>query len=131
MADVFISFLSQNERLARFARNHLVASGVPACPASTSLLPGQKWSEEVLNALRSSNWVIFLASGSACASAWVQQELGAAIRIQKKLLPNIWDTPPTELPGWASRHQAINLAGSSIEQLRGQLAANAERIKSE
>src|SRR5262249_29183296 len=109
VADVFISFSSRDERLARFVCDHLTASGVAVVLAPASVLPGQPWSDEILNALRGSNWVIFLASRAGCASAWVQQELGAAIGMQKKLVPIVWDMPPSELPGWASRHQAINL----------------------
>jgi TIR domain len=131
MADVFISFSTKDERLARFVQGHLVASDITVFLAPASLQPGQQWSPEILNALRASNWVIFLASRAACASSWVQQELGAAIGMQKKLVPIVWDMPPTDLPGWTARHQAINLADSSIEQLRAQLGSIAERIKSD
>jgi hypothetical protein len=131
MADVFISFSSKDEQLANFVRDHLVASNVAVFLAPVSLQPGQQWSEEVLKALRGSSWVIFLASRAACASAWVQQELGVAIGMQKKLVPVVWDMPPSELPGWAARHHAINLAGASIEEARAQLTLIAERIKSD
>jgi hypothetical protein len=131
MSDVFISFSSKDERLAQFVQEHLIASGVSAFVAPTSLRPGEQWSPEILNALRASNWVIFLASRAACASPWVQQELGAAIGMQKQLVPIVWDMAPTDLPGWTARHQPINLAGSSIDQLRAQLGAIAERIKSD
>ncbi len=132
MPDVFISFSSQDEPLARFVQEHLMASGISVFVAPVSLKPGQQWSAEILKALRSSTWVIFLASRGACASPWVQQELGAAIGMQKRLVPIVWDMPPEELPGWAAHHQAINMAGSSsIDDLRLQLAEIARRIKSD
>jgi TIR domain len=131
MPDVFISFSSKDEKLARFVQDHLMAGGVSVFLVPASLHPGEEWSPQILNALRGSNWVIFLASRAACASSWVQQELGAAIGMQKKLVPIVWDMAPSELPGWTAQHQPINLAGSSIDQLRTQLGAIAERIKSD
>jgi hypothetical protein len=131
MADVFISFSSKDDQLAYFVHDHLVASGVSVFLAPASLEPGQQWSEEVLNALRGSAWVTFLASRAACSSAWVQQELGVAIGMQKKLVPIVWDMLPSALPGWAARHQAVNLAGASIEQARDQIASISQRIKSD
>jgi hypothetical protein len=93
---------------------------------------GQKWSHEIRSALNSSPWVVFLASRAACASPWVQQEIGAALAAQKKLVPIVWDIPPTELPGWASQYQALNLAGVTTQaDLERRISEIAERIKAD
>jgi hypothetical protein len=129
MHDVFISYNSSDERLARFVHQHLVAEGVSAFLASVSLKPGDKWTPEVFTNLNAAKWVIFLASRKACASPYVLQELGAALAAQKKLVPVIWDIQPNELPGWVNQHQALNLAGRTLEDLRTEIAKVARRIK--
>jgi hypothetical protein len=131
MPDIFISYSTSDERVARFLHQHLSGEGMQVFLASASLQPGQLWSQEILNALRSSSWVLFLASRAACASPWVQQELGAALVMQKKLVPIVWDIPPSELPGWVKQSQALNLAGASIEQVKSQMTAIANAIKSD
>jgi hypothetical protein len=131
MADICISYSTTDERIAQFMRQHLSDEGVQVFLASASLQPGQQWSQEILSALRSSSWVLFLASRAACSSPWVQQELGAALITQKKLVPIVWDMSPSDLPGWVKNYQALNLAGASMEQVKSQMTAIANGIKSD
>ncbi len=129
--DVFISYSTKDEGAARFLHQHLTNEGMSVFLASASLQPGQRWSQEVLNALRTSSWVLFLASRAACSSAWVQQELGAALITQKKLVPIVWDMPPSELPGWIQGYQALDLGHASVEEIKIQMTAIAQRIKAD
>ena len=131
MPDIFISYSTADERVAQFLHQHLSGEGMQVFLASASLRPGQQWGQEILNALRSSSWVLFLASRAACASPWVQQELGAALISQKKLVPIVWDMLPADLPGWIKNYQALNLAGASMEQVKSQMTAIANTIKSD
>lgn len=131
MPDVFISFSSADEKLARFLHEHLVKEGVDAFLANVSVKPGEKWSPTILNALKASSWVLFLASRAACASPWVQQELGGALLMNKKVVPVVWDMAPKELPGWIQQFQALNLAGATLEEGRAHMTEIAKRIKSD
>jgi hypothetical protein len=131
MPDIFISFSSADERLARFLHEHLVEEKIDAFLANVSVKPGEKWSPAIINALKASNWVLFLASRAACASPWVQQELGGALVMNKKVLPVIWDIPPKDLPGWIQQFQALNLAGATVEDARLRMTEIANQIKSD
>lgn len=131
MYDVFISYASADEGLAKFVYQHLTGERLKVFLASVSLEPGQRWGQEILHALNGSKWVLFLASRAACASPWVQQELGAAIGRKKKLVPVVWDLLPSQLPGWASQFQALNLAGASPVEVQAQMSAIAKRIKAD
>ncbi len=131
MPDCFISYSSSDERLARFVEAQLRANGVAVFMASVSLRPGQNWSEEIWRHLRVSSWIIFLASRDACGSSYVNQELGAALATAKKLVPVVWDMPPSELPGWVNQKQALDLRGRTWSDLATQLQHIAERIKSD
>lgn len=129
MADCFISYSSQDEKIADFVQVELNRKGINTFKASTSILPGQNWSTEILTNLRNSNWVIFLASRSACRSEFVNQEIGGALLTSKKLIPIVWDMAPSELPGWAKQMQAIDLRNLTMEDLRIQIEAIAGQIK--
>ena len=131
MPDIFISYSSSDEKFARFLHHHLHAEQLTVFLAAVSLSPGQRWSPEILRALDTSTWVLFLGSRAACKSPWVQQELGIALASQKKLIPIVWDMPPSELPGWVSQIQALDLAGASPEEVQRQIVAIAERIKAD
>ncbi len=127
MADVFIGFTSHDETLARFVLKHLIASNIGVFLAPAHVQPGYQWSEKILNTLSGAKWAIFLASRAACASPWIQQDLGMSIGGANKLIPVVWDMSPTELPAWTAPYPAINLAGATIEQARAQLVSIADR----
>jgi hypothetical protein len=132
MPDVFISYSSKDEKMAQFLRSHLQQQEVSVFMASMSLQLGQHWSAQILSNLKTSSWVLFLASREACQSPYVQQEVGAALVQQKKLVPIIWEIDPSELPGWAKQYQALNLAGvRTLDEIRIQINVIAQKIKSD
>lgn len=131
MADVFISHSSADRQFAEVLHRHMTSEGLSVFLAPLSLSPGQRWSEAVLKSLEASPWVLFLASRAACSSPWVQQEIGAALSKQKKLVPIVWDMPVSELPGWTGQIQAIDLAGASAEKIKAQITAIAEQVKAD
>lgn len=110
---------------------HLIASNVGVFMAPAHVQPGYQRPGKMLNTLRRAKWGIFLASRAACASPWVQQELGRSVGSEHRLIPVAWDMPPSELPGWAAPPSAINLAGACIELARAQLVSFADRSQSD
>lgn len=131
MADVFISHSQVDLPLAEFLHRHLKQEGLDVYLASVSMQPGERWMPHIMESLRSSTWVLCLASRTACASPWVMQEMGAAIVGNKKLIPIIWDQPAEALPGWMKQFQAVNLAGASQQDAVAAFGRIAETIKSE
>ncbi len=131
MPDCFISYSSVDEELARFVEAHLRAQGLDVFLASVSLQPGQRWSEVIWASLRTSKWVVFLASRAACQSAYAQQELGAALVSEKQIVPIVWDLAPSELPGWMKERQALDLRGGSWDDLAAAVYRIADIIKAD
>lgn len=128
MPDCFISYASPDEALATYLKQYLTWRGLQVFLARLSLQPGDLWNTVVQNALRSSPWVVFLASRAACASPYVQQEVGGAVFAGKKLVPVIWDLQPAELPGWAKYYQALDLRGMTNYGVVQQVERIAEAI---
>src|SRR5438046_451864 len=102
MPDCFISYSTQDDAFAKAVHRDLSAQGLEVFMAGVSIQPGERWSTKIREALASSDWIIFLANEAACASPWVQQELGQARVGTKTLVPVIWSMSPTSLPGWTS-----------------------------
>lgn len=123
MTSVFISYSSKDSNLAKPIYSALTSFGVDTFLAEISIKPGMNWTKEIFNALRTSNWVFFIATKAACASQAVQQELGASIIQKKQLIPVLVDISPEELPGWVGKHQAIDLRKG-----RGQLDHTIQEI---
>lgn len=128
MADCFISYASSDEQLAMYVAQYLHWRGLDVFMARLSLQPGDMWNAEIQNALRTTPWVVFLASRAACASAYVQQEVGGAVFCGKKLVPVIWDMAPSDLPGWAKHYQALDLHGLPSHVVAQQIEHIAEAI---
>lgn len=131
MPDVFISYSVKDERLAQFVRSHLVAHQLEVFLASISLIPGEKWTPQILSSLKMSDWVFFIASKSALESKYVQHELGAALAMEKKIVPIMWDVSPSDLPAWISQYQGLNLRGATIESITNHVTSLAARVKAD
>lgn len=129
MTDCFISYTKADEHLAEYVAEHLIADGISVFLACTSVRPGATWTEEVWDNLRTSSWVIFLASKKACKSAFVQQELGYAIGAKKRIVPVVWDIDPSKLPGWVIKHHAIDLRScGGVQGLKAHIGSIAKAI---
>ena len=129
MADVFISYSVKDENLAHFVRQHLLAHGLNVFLASVSLNSGERWTPQIIEALRASEWVFLLASRNALASANVQHEVGGAIFGKKKLVPIMWDVAPAELPRWVADYQGLVLKGATLDDINRQVGALAAHVK--
>ena len=73
------------------------------------LMAGKSLTEEIRRLLASSDAVVFLLSPHTSQSAWVLSELGAALALQKTLLPVIVGAPQTALPAALRSHRYITL----------------------
>lgn len=129
MPDCFISYSSNDERFAKAVYGDLTAHGLSVFMAKISLKSGDRWAQETLNALAQSTWVIFLASKAACASPYVQQEIGGALITQKKLIPVVWQMAPSELPGWVNQIQALDIRNETPAQIQARIINLAQQMK--
>ena len=131
MPDIFISYSIQDEKLARFVKEHCENQKLDVFLASISLDSGERWTPQIKSALKASNWVFLLASKAALASPNVQMEVGGAIFSEKKLVPIMWDVEPQGLPRWIADYQGIILKGATMENINLQMSQLAAKVRSE
>ena len=129
MPQCFISYATCDRQLAEYVHHQLGLQEIDTFLAAVSLQPGDCWSAAIRQNLAASKWVIFLASRQACASPWVQQEIGMAVGGDKRLVSIVWEFPPSELPGWAAECQAIDLRRKTVHELHDEIGVIARSIK--
>ena len=129
MTDVFISYSTEDSKFARWVYERLVEDGVRVFLAEISLKEGQTWDETILAHLKAADYFLFLASRKACASQFVNQEIGAALSHNKRIVPIVWDMPPSDLPGFLKRVQACDMRARDPRALMQILGRVAQTIK--
>ncbi len=131
MADVFISYSEQDREKAAEVHSLISSYGIQTFLAGISLEAGADWSQEIIDNLKNSQWVLFLASKSACESAAVQQEIGMALGTGKEIIPVIWEIEPEQLPAWTKGKQAIDLSKGDVEALQPIISKISKKVKSD
>ena len=112
---VFLSHSSQNKQLARQLLEALASEGLPCWFDEQQLDAGATLRASLLSAIAESDIYIYLASGTANESKWVQDELRHAIGLEFKKMLEIVPVAVAEddhiLPGL--------LSGRVFEQVDG------------
>lgn len=130
--DFFISHSTLDQAVARRVQNYLHSNGTRAFLAPFSIEPGAKWGEQILSNLRKARTVLFLASRAACASPYVNQELGGSLLLNKKIIPIVWNIEPEELPGWTKELEILDLRHgiANLNNLLAPIVSKAQQEKS-
>jgi len=122
MPDVFISHSSNDKEIAEDLAIQLNAFGLSVFLDSTSINPGQDWTQTILANLSGSPVMLLLASKNGIASPTVNQEVGWAMKQRCVIVPILWDMQPHELPPWIAKYQAVVFTGKSESEAQQQLA---------
>ena len=84
---VFISYSTKNENIANKINNTLKQYGFKTWFAQESVLAGQSYAKDIVNAIQSSSCLLLLYSSNSDSSVHVQKELDLALKYQKKIYP--------------------------------------------
>ncbi len=86
--DVFLSYAHKEETCAKEFETKLKESGLTCFMASLTIKPGSAWEKEIWQAVRTSRFFLFLVSTAALKSKWCVSEIGAAIALQRPIVPH-------------------------------------------
>ena len=131
MPDVFISYSTKDESLARKFKLTLDSMGINTFLASMSLSAGNRWKDEILKNLKDAKWVFFLATKNSCESKAVMHEIGGSLVLDKELIPLMWGISPDQLPDWAQDRQAIDLQEPNNPKVKELIERVAEKVKAD
>jgi hypothetical protein len=90
-----------------------MAHNVSTFLAEVNIAGGKGWKPEILQNLRQSTFVLFLATPSSCASDAVKHEIGAALILKKTFIPIMAGIHANQLPEWVQDKQAVDIYDSA------------------
>ncbi len=106
--DVFLSYSTSDKDEARAIYDALEKTGKKCFLAEKSLQPGDKFKDEIRDALTDSGEVWILISPSSVKSEWVHREVSAAWALKKRIVPILFRCAPSDLPDIISDAHAID-----------------------
>ena len=90
-ADVFISYSRKDIAFARLIRTSLQASGVDTWIDWDRIPVGERWWDEIRQAIERSNVFMFIISGSSVGSTVCRDEINLALQNHKRIIPILVD----------------------------------------
>lgn len=98
--DVFISYSYKDREWVRRLVDALSEQGLHVWYDVMEIKPGDSMLERVEEGLHDSTHVVFVITSETVRSNWAAAELGAALALQKPLIPIVAeDTPLEDIPG--------------------------------
>lgn len=110
--DVFISYSSEDQKVANEIMKMLTTEGLRCFLASKSIGTGTLWKNEIRNALHESRVVVILLTPNSISSAWVLVEAGAFWALSKPIVPAMQFVNINDLPQIISDHQARDIVST-------------------
>jgi len=90
-ADVFISYSRKDIAFARLIRTSLQSSGVDTWIDWDRIPVGERWWDEIRQAIERSNVFVFIISGSSVGSTVCRDEINLALQNRKRIIPILVD----------------------------------------
>ena len=106
--DVFLSYSTHDKDKAREIHGALAKAGKNCFIAEKSLQPGDKFQDEIRDALEVAKEIWILVSPNSIRSAWVQREVAAAWALKKRTIPILLRCSPSDLPDFLADTHAID-----------------------
>lgn len=117
MPDIFISYSTNDNKIATALKQSCSRYGLDAFLAEVSILPGRQWQTNIITNLKASKYFFFLATRDSIKSNNCQIEIGAALASNRNFIPILYNLEVYELPQWISSYQVLKLGRDNNQQL--------------
>ena len=119
MKQVFISYSSKEEHIAKKVCNHLERHHINCWLACRDIESGEPYAREIVRGIKDTKIVVLLYSANANNSENVLNEMDQAFRLNRSILPfQLEKTPMSdELQYYLSRRQWIDASDNHVEKL--------------
>lgn len=131
MTDVFISYSTKDQAIADVVKQRLKARDLDVFLASESIRLGEKWTEQIHEALEEARWVFVLVTKNSNSSPVVQQEVGGALYGKKKLVPIIAGVSSDKVPRWLADYQGVVITDASPEHVADEIDKLAKHVSAD
>ena len=103
--EVFVSYASQDEEVARELSKAISGAGYRVFNAAQKLSPGDEWMEEIRAQLERCRVIVPLITPNSRNSDWLRFEMGAAWVLQKDVIPALSYVDAEDLPDLVRSYQ--------------------------
>jgi hypothetical protein len=117
-ANVFLSYASADRAIAEQIAQKLRSGGIDLPMLANAIGRGDDFADALREALQDSDAVVVVLSNASVESAFVMAELGAAMALNKRIIPiKLGASPlPISLPA-VSNLQILNAEGMSADEV--------------
>ena len=119
MAQVFISYSRKDLKFVKKLISDLKNAGLDVWQDLSSLEAGARFSSDIANAIRKSQYVIVVLSPASVASEWVEREYLFADNLEKKIVPILHKT--CDIPLFFQNSHYIDIRGSKYKRSFGKI----------
>ena len=130
---VFISYSRQDREFAERLSTELQAAGIRTWTDTQNIQPGANWQQEIENGLLQADALLYVASGQASSSNWIEYEVEEFLRRKGRVIPIVIDNAGAEsMPLSLQRIQWVDFRGDfqnafvvllrGLQELRGTTA---------
>lgn len=125
----FVSHSSADATLVAALRTHAAGLGIGIYLAEHDPQPGHQLSRKVQQEIERSHAVVVLLTDAAADSAYVQQEIGYALRCRKEVIPLVERGLPTGKQAMLQGLEHIELDPGNPDDAFGRTRMYLERLK--
>lgn len=124
MKGVFLSYARGDEPVARELTASLGQEQLMGWMDQTDIAAGEAIACKVKESLREASVIVVLLSERSLRNQWVQFEIGAAIGMNKPIIPILIGQPGIEpsLPQWLERTMCVDARGRPMEEVAKKVA---------
>lgn len=128
--DVFLSYSHEEQEWVNNLVNALSERGIRVWYDQAEIKPGDEWVERIQEGLRSSSHIVFIITSKGAQSNWAALELGAALGLNKSIIPVVAPGLPAEaIPGpvrlrrYVQKTDPVQVADEIARGIAGELDA--------
>lgn len=126
--DVTITYTSRDQEFAHLVFDLLSRQGLSVFTVRIGRDFGERGAELVKGVLRTSRWVLLLASEGACKFFRVWYEDVPPVFSGIALISVIWGVGAVALPGWSDMELVLNLQGVTLAEIQARVVEIALKI---
>jgi TIR domain len=107
---VFISYSRQDREFAERLSSELQAAGIRTWTDTQNIQAGANWQQEIENGLLQADALLYVASGQASSSNWIEYEVEEFLRRKGRVIPLVIDDAGTlsvVSPDWKKSPRAL------------------------
>lgn len=118
MADVFISYSSNDSQMGNWMGEGCANYGLTYFLSEKSLKHGSDWKRQIIQEIKDATTFIFLATDNSILSDACKHEIGMALAEDVSIIPILYGVDFSDLPDWIADFHGVKVQDDCIDDLQ-------------